>query len=114
MSHHGKHGYTKTKQVRAVRAARADDIATASGYSKLTTQQKLDHVLAMIASGKYGFALRQKNRLEEQLKLEQLQANAASTTKDKPNTKKAPVKVHKLMEPELVPNYEPAYHKKKN
>ncbi len=41
--------YTKTAAVRAVRRARADDVASASGYSALGTKQKLERILAWCA-----------------------------------------------------------------
>lgn len=41
MSHHGGHGYTKTKEIRKERRARAELVAQETGWSKLSIEEKL-------------------------------------------------------------------------
>lgn len=71
MSHHGGRGYTKTKQIRSERRVLAEQVAAESGFSKLTTQQKLDQVRAFAAIPGNGNAAKQIKRLEALLLKEQ-------------------------------------------
>lgn len=70
MSHHGGHGYTVTRYVRATRRTRAEEIDSESGYKSLSTEKKLERVLAFIAVPGNGNAARQLARLQAQLQKE--------------------------------------------
>lgn len=79
MSHHGKHGYTKTKQIRLERHERALAVQKESGYATLSTQAKLDRVLSFIAVPGNGSASKEIAKLEATLKKE-LEKKAVETT----------------------------------
>lgn len=71
MSHAGGHGYPRTQQIRKERRERADQVTAETGFSKLTTQQKLDRVLAYIAMPGHGEAKKQLSKLQATLVKEQ-------------------------------------------
>jgi hypothetical protein len=64
MSHHGGKGYPCTQQIRSERRERAEQVAQESGYSKLSTAEKLARVQAFIAVPGNGAAAKQLVRLE--------------------------------------------------
>ena len=70
MAHKGGHHRPKTKQIKEERRKRAEAIQTESGYSELTTKDKLARVLELVLSGN-GNAARQRAKLEAQLVKEQ-------------------------------------------
>ena len=71
MAHKGGHGYPRTQQIRKERRERAEAVAAETGFSKLTTQQKLDRVLALVATPGCGEAKKQIARLTALLVKEQ-------------------------------------------
>jgi len=64
LSHHGGKGYPCTQQIRAERRDRAEQVAQESGYSKLSTADKLARVQAFIAVPGNGAAAKQIAKLE--------------------------------------------------
>ena len=71
-----------TKQIRAERRERAEEVAKASGYALLSTKEKLERVLNFIMTPGNGEAKKQRARLEAQLIKEQAtQAPAPKKTR---------------------------------
>jgi len=68
MSHHGGKGYPHTAQIRSERRDRAIAVTAESGYSKLTTEEKLKRVLAFVSVPGNGKAEKQLAKLQLQLK----------------------------------------------
>ena len=67
--------YTKTKQIKEIRNKRAVAIAEESGYSKLSTKEKLARVMGHIAAG-LGNAAKERAKLEALLLKEQAKKEA--------------------------------------
>gem|GEM_PF-4288489 len=88
MAHKGGHGYPKTKKIREERREQAEALATETGYSKLTTQEKLERVLAFIAVPGNGAAKKQRARLEKLLSKEKVVEPVAQAQESKKVKKK--------------------------
>jgi hypothetical protein len=63
MAHKGGHGYPRTEQIRKERRERADQVAAETGFSKLSTKDKLERVLSYIATPGHGEAKKQIEKL---------------------------------------------------
>lgn len=63
MAHKGGHGYPRTKQIRKEKRERAELIAAETGFSKLSTKDKLERVIGYISEPGHGEAKRQMTKL---------------------------------------------------
>lgn len=105
MSHKGGHHKPKTQQIRLERRERAEKVAADSGYRDLSTEKKLERVLALVELGVLGKAAKQVARLQAQLKAEK---------EPKPEPKAKVKVVNTVVGKVAIKADEPSYNKKSN